>query len=125
MECMAKIYLEHCECIQYYLPRFSDNITICGRKNADCVDKVTEQMQMHRNESFVCNCLPGCFEITYDAEISMAPLLPNAPILLKKELSQPNVSYVHIFYKNNFYRSQKKDELIGFTEFLCKFISFQ
>lgn len=50
----------------------------------------------------------------------MAPLLQDAPILQQsiKSLSGPNVSVVHIFYKNNYFRSQKKNELIGFTEFL-------
>lgn len=120
MECQAKIFLEYCKCIRYFLPRLFDNITICGRSDDECVKNVTDQIQTRTNSSFTCDCLPGCFEITYDAEISMAPLLQNAPILQKRELSEPNVSIVHIFYKNNYFRSQKKEELIGFTEFLCK-----
>lgn len=124
MECATKIYLKNCNCILYYLPRFDDNVTICGRSNAKCVDKTLEEMQMGRNKSFVCDCLPGCFEITYESEISTSPLLVDAPILQKNNQSQPNVSYVQIFYKNYFYRSQQRDELIGFTEFLCKLINF-
>lgn len=120
MECNAKIYLSYCKCILYYMPRFDDDITICGRSDDDCVDRVTKQVQMQVNSSFVCDCLPGCFEVTYDAESSMAPLLHKAPILSKTDLSSENVSVIHIYYKNNYFRSQKKDELIGFTEFLCK-----
>lgn len=103
------------------MPRFVDDITICGRVDDACVEDVTEQLNAQKNSSFVCDCLPGCFEINYDAEVSMAPILREAPILKKRGLSEPNVSVAHIFYKNNFFRSQKKDELIGFTEFLCEY----
>lgn len=120
MECLAKIYLQLCKCILYFLPRFDDDITICGRSDDKCVKNVTDQIQSRINGAYQCNCLPGCFEISYDAEVSMAPLLQNVPILQKRKLLEPNVSVVHIFYKNNYYRSQKKEELIGFTEFLCK-----
>lgn len=68
------------------------------------------------------NIFQGCFEVSYDAEVSMAPLLQDAPILQQsnRSFSGPNVSVVHIFYKNNYFRSQKKNEIIGFTEFLCE-----
>lgn len=50
----------------------------------------------------------------------MAPLITGAPILAKRGLTEPNVSIAHIFYQYKFFRSEKKDELIGFTELLCK-----
>lgn len=102
------------------MPRFYDDIPICGRSNDDCVDDVTDQINEQINSSFICKCLPGCFEVNYNARVSMAPLLSGAPILAKKGLSEPNVSIAHIFYRYKFFRSEKKDELIGFTEFLCK-----
>lgn len=124
MECDAKIYLSFCNCILYYMPRFDDEITICGRSDDACVEEVTAQVQLQKNRSFICECLPGCFEVSYDTEVSMAPLLQQAPLLTKKGLAGPNVSVMHIFYKNNYFRSQKKNELIGFTEFLCKYLFF-
>lgn len=120
MECLADIYLRLCNCILYYLPRFNDDITICGRSDDKCKNNVTDHLQSQINGSYHCKCLPGCFEISYDTEVSMAPLLKNAPMLRKRGLSEQNVSIVHIFYKENYYRSQKKEELIGFTEFLCR-----
>ena len=63
-------------------------------------------------QSSLCDCLPGCFDINYDTEVSMAPLLPRTKV--------QNISIVHFFYKKYHFRSQRKDELIGFTEFLCK-----
>lgn len=77
-------------------------------------------MQEKRNESYVCDCLPGCYEIAYDTEVSMAPLLDTAPILRKKRYAPENVSALNIFYKLNSFRSEIKGELIGFTDFLCK-----
>lgn len=102
------------------MPRFNDDILICGRKNDACVEEVTNRMNAHKNSSYYCDCLPGCFEINYDTEVSMAPLLRDAAILRNKKFDAPNVTVAHIFYKSNFFRSQKKDELIGFTEFLCE-----
>lgn len=113
MECLAKIYLSFCKCILYFLPRLDDDITIRGRSDDVCVQNVTDQIQAQKNSSYVCDCLPGCFEISYDAEVLMAPLLQNAPILQKRGLSEPNVSVVHLFYKNKYFQSQKKEEIIG------------
>lgn len=79
------------------------------------------QMQSSVNNSLSCNCLPGCFEITYDSEVSVAPLLPNEALLKNRGITAQNVSIMHIFYENSFFRSQSKDEILGFTEFLCTF----
>lgn len=76
-------------------------------------------MQSSMNHSFACNCLPGCFEITYDAEVSIAPLHSNQKLLKNTTLKEQNVTTMHIFYKNMYFRSQRKEEIIGLTEFLC------
>lgn len=31
-----------------------------------------------------------------------------------------SIAVVHIYYEESFFRSYTKEELIGFTEFLCK-----
>lgn len=120
MECSTKIFMLYCKCVLYYMPRFSDDVNICGRSDDVCVKRIHYFMQSKANDTFVCDCLPGCFEVAYDAEISRAPLLPQTAILKKGRYSPQNVSAIHIFYKNNFYRSEKKAEIIGFTDFLCK-----
>lgn len=118
MECLAKIYLNFCKCILYFLPRFHDDITICGRSDDMCIRRVTNQIEAQTNSTYACDCLPGCFELTYDGKLSTAPLLENTAIL--RGFSAENVSVLHIFYKKKFFRSERKEELIGFTEFLCK-----
>lgn len=102
------------------MPRFTDDIVICGRTDDSCVDDVTARINAQKNESFICECLPACFEINYDASVSMAPILHEAPILKQNGHQEQNVSVMHIYYQKNYFRSQKKDELIGFTEFLCE-----
>lgn len=97
-----------------------DDVTICGRSDAACVQKVAEKMQEKRNASFICDCRPGCYEIEFDSNMSRAPLHPQAPILQKGRYAADNVSFVNIFYKDRYYRSEMKDEIISFTDVLCK-----
>lgn len=102
------------------MPRFHDDITICGRSDNVCVNEVTRELQSKSNSSFICECLPGCFAINYETEISLTPLLSRSPMLLRKGLTASNTAIAHIYYKDPSVRSQRKEELIGFTEFLCK-----
>lgn len=102
------------------MPRVSDEISICGRLNVACTSKVTKQIELQTNESFLCECLPGCFGISYDTEVSMAPLLQRSPILKERGLMTKNVAILHIFFKENSFRSQRKENFVGFTDFLCK-----
>lgn len=62
-ECEAKLYLKYCDCVLYYLPRFSDDVAICGRKDTECVNSVARSLQAKVNASFQCDCLPGCFAV--------------------------------------------------------------
>lgn len=116
--------MDRCNCSLYYMPRFNDDMAICGRSNNDCVNSVTDALQARVNESFHCECLPGCFALNYATEISMSQLLNDnrSPWLLENKMRPSDAAIVHIYYRENSFRSQRKEELIGFTEFLC--ISF-
>lgn len=103
------------------MPRFDDDVTICGRSDNFCVNEVTKQMRTKTNASLLCDCLPGCYAINYDTELSLTPLLARSPLLQKRNLQVSNTAILHIYYKENSFRSQKKDELVGFTDFLCKY----
>lgn len=61
------------------------------------------------------------FQVNYATEISLSPLLSRSPWLQEKGMRSSNTAIVHIYYKENSFRSQRKDQLIGFTEFLCTF----
>lgn len=53
------IYAANCNCVLYYMPRNNDDITICGRSDDGCIYKVTQQLQLKENKSFICECLPA------------------------------------------------------------------
>lgn len=124
MECESRIYRQNCNCVLYYLPKESDDITICGRSDDGCVDEVTKQLQLKQNNSFVCECPPACFAVKYETEISLTSLMRESNSLYKMKLDARNVAKVHIFFRESYARSQIKNEFVDFTGFLCKLFSF-
>lgn len=126
-ECESRIVSEYCNCIMYYMPRIAPDLNICGPIDWECFEDVKENIDLGMNHSFTCSCMPACYGITYDTELTMSKLLDNSysirePILrrMTPEYRRNNIAVLQIFYKENLFRSQNKDELIGFTEFLCK-----
>lgn len=57
-------------------------------------------------------------------ELSAAPIFEEAPLVKKNGLTAGNTSILEVYYQRGYYRSQDKEELIGFTEFLCKYIIY-
>lgn len=128
-ECESRIVLKYCNCIMYYMPRIAPDLNICGPVDWKCFEDVKESIDLGKNENFTCTCMPACYGITYDTELTMSKLLDTSyairePMLrlISAEERRANIAVLQIFYKENLFRSQNKDELIGFTEFLCKFI---
>lgn len=114
------------------MPRISQDVTICGQSDWNCVLELKSFMQLNRNSSYACNCLPACSGLTYEAEISMAPLITNG-MGFNNEFLQDNIyrlatkdlAIAQIYFRDSFFRSQTKEELIGLTEFLCKRLIFK
>lgn len=110
----------------YYMPRLSQDVNICGRSENECVARVRQQIEMQINNSFVCNCLPGCYAIAYESEMSSAPLLHDSKgkststIAALDAYDVEDLAILHVFFRDGSFRAQRKEELIGFTEFLCK-----
>lgn len=117
-----KVYNEHCNCVLYYMPRPHRNMKICGRTDSECVDKVRLELQLAMNDGFQCDFPYGFNAIKYDMSLSSIPIFDRAPILKKNHLLYKNAAILHVYYQSTFYRSENKQELIGFTEFLCKHI---
>lgn len=107
----------------YYQPRSSSNISICGSEDIDCIKSVDQAIESKENTSFDCSyCMSGCSAITYESTYSTAKIFDQVPFLRKKKLDPKNTAIVHIYYTRSYYRSQKKEEYVGFTDFLCKFV---
>lgn len=122
-ECMTKIFYENCHCIIYNMPRVYANITICGRSDDKCIDTLRNEIKVGSNSSLKCDCPYGCHNIKFEMELSSMPIFEGAPRLQKNNLSRGNASILQVYYQSTYYRSEDKEELIGFTEFLCMFIS--
>lgn len=127
MECEAKIYDRNCNCILYYLPLIRDDVTICGAIEQRCVDNVTRLIESKTNSHFMCYCLPSCYAISYDADLSATPILTQAShshVQFKSDVLRSNdvkdLAILHVYFQDSHFRSQIKEELIGFTEFLCE-----
>lgn len=100
------------------MPRFYDEIPICGHNDLVCITRVRNLVQSKRDKEFACNCLPGCHEIRYDTRSSSVPMVRQAVSL--NQFGQMNATIVRIFYADTHFRSQNKAVAFGFTDFLCK-----
>lgn len=107
------------------MPRLDSNATICGHSDELCLTLVTKEMQLKTNKNYRCNCLPGCHEITFEISSTSVPFVRDSLIL--REMNPLNTTILRVFYKENHFRSQRKSEVFGFNEFLCKqpLIDFQ
>lgn len=74
MECESRYLIEQCGCVLYYMPRFDESTNICNRDDWQCYETIKLAVESASNDSFQCNCLPGCFEMNYGAEVSTARL---------------------------------------------------
>lgn len=103
------------------MPRRHHNITICGQSDYECVKYVKTEIKLRQNDSFICNCWYGCHAIKYEMGLSSTPILGQTPFLTEKKVLAENVAILHVYYQSTVYRSQKKEQLVGLTEFLCKY----
>ncbi|XP_037037296.1 pickpocket protein 28-like [Bradysia coprophila] len=74
LECQSNLILEACGCVLYYMPRTSNETSICNRDDYDCYSNTMRAIEFKRNETFTCHCLPACFELSFSGEISNAHL---------------------------------------------------
>lgn len=130
MECESYLIAQYCGCVLYYMPKIYDDIKICSRQDASCYEKIRIAIELQDNTSLSCTCLPGCYEISYQRELTTSALGNKDSHVIKLEFMQnipyeyakDNIAILHIFFLDTSFRSYTKGELIGFTEFLCKFI---
>uniref|UniRef100_A0A182R635 Pickpocket n=1 Tax=Anopheles funestus TaxID=62324 RepID=A0A182R635_ANOFN len=126
LECEAKLILENCGCVLYYLPKLYEDTKICSRANARCYEQIRSSIAFTANTSLSCTCLPGCFEISYIPDVTTAELQVGKfgirETLLEnvkdEQYARENLALIYIFVKDTYYRSFTKGELVGFTDFL-------
>lgn len=83
----------------YHMPRLLPNISICGRLENDCIQKLRDEIHVGSNSSFKCVCPYGCHDIKFEMELSSTPIFECAPQIKKSGLSAGNASILQgIFY---------------------------
>lgn len=105
----------------YYHPVQARNISICGTADMTCMENVDLAIRKQK-PGFTCSqCLPGCFSLNYESTFSTARIFHQMPFLRERKLDPANMAIVYIFYPQSTFRTQKMDELVSFTDFLCMF----
>lgn len=94
MECESRYFLEACGCVLYYMPRVDENTVICNRDDWHCYDKIKLAIELSLNDTYQCNCLPGCFEINFMADLSAVRLGTEGFILRQNYLQGQNPKFV-------------------------------
>ncbi|XP_071052550.1 pickpocket protein 28-like [Onthophagus taurus] len=121
-ECQANKTLGLCNCVPYFLPK-NRTARICGKKHEVCVQKVKAQLEKP-SLTPECNCLPSCFELSYEKSNSYNTISVKAKLrddVLKSdslEYFSENVAIVHFYYNENSFNKRIKSEIYGFSEFL-------
>lgn len=104
----------------YFQPIVRENISICGTAEYKCVKWVDKEILLKQNSEFTCkHCLPGCFSLNYKTSFSMSKIFGGIEFLQRRKLEPKNVAILHVYYLRTTFRAQKKEELVGFAEFLA------
>lgn len=76
------------------MPRVNDNTSICNRDDWECYEKIKLAIELATNDTFQCNCLPACFEMSYTADVSAAQLGTDGFFLRQKVIRVTNSDFV-------------------------------
>ncbi|XP_020717443.1 pickpocket protein 28-like [Ceratitis capitata] len=126
IECEAKILIDKCDCVLYYLPRINGSARICGPNDNPCTNEVQTQIESSDKKVTCANCWPACFELSYKVRVTSTTISYGqfltadewSPELFGSATNFTEISIVNFYYLSNILRSTTKSEMFGFTEFL-------
>ncbi|CAD7087308.1 unnamed protein product [Hermetia illucens] len=125
LECELQRVLAICGCIPYYLPRMSDNVTICGLKDLNCTKNVQIASDNLMNMDVKCSLCPqACCSVNYLPVVTTNPLIYGNSYLedgvhVQQRSELEELAVVHFFFEVNSFRAKTKEELSTFTDFLA------
>ncbi|KAF6201828.1 hypothetical protein GE061_004223 [Apolygus lucorum] len=114
LECEANFTIALCGCVQYYMPRRMEISMSAAFQNLSSMGITLD----------TCDCLPGCFELSYGFSISSSPITTDFPISPEMigdktpEYFAQNMGIFHFYYMEKQFSGTVKGVLFGFTEFL-------
>ncbi|XP_065365443.1 pickpocket protein 28-like [Calliphora vicina] len=124
MECVAEISRKYCGCVSYFMPKIFNNISICSINDAKCERKVMLRMD-NRIKSCVDDCLPSCYELNFEVDSFSTKLshngfdISNTLVMNMSHLYvEENIAVVHMYFKENSFRSNMQTEFVGISDFL-------
>ncbi|XP_059223215.1 pickpocket protein 28-like [Stomoxys calcitrans] len=128
-ECVAESLMRHCDCISNYMPKRSENETVCSFDDSDCVEHIRLHSMLNDDDDdeTECDevCLPSCYELRYYAEFFSTPLEHGAFVSANpkigdysEEYVKNNIAILTMYYKYNSFHSNKQTEFIGMTDVL-------
>lgn len=109
---------ENCNCVQYYMPPFYPNATICGARHLLCINNLLIADSSVLKSEFQCGCLPTCSSLAYTASVSSSPLKKNVSPLIPTEYAVNDIALVKVFLATSSIRGYSRRELATFTETL-------
>ncbi|XP_050353697.1 pickpocket protein 28-like [Nymphalis io] len=126
MECEARIMLDVCKCVLYYMPK-NKTTRVCGKADAKCYSNMKKYVPSGRERA--CEeCLPACTEISYFERPSSAMLskflvghyIKSINLAQNKtsEYFTDNMLVIHFYFEDNSFMRFTKGEIFGLTEFL-------
>nr|XP_026501362.1 pickpocket protein 28-like isoform X2 [Vanessa tameamea] len=126
MECEARIMLDVCKCVLYYMPK-NKTTRVCGKADAKCYGNMKKYVPRGRERA--CEeCLPACTEISYFERPSSAMLskflvghyIQSITLAQNKtaEYFTENMLVIHFYFEDNSFMRFTKGEIFGLTEFL-------
>ncbi|XP_063915457.1 pickpocket protein 28-like [Zophobas morio] len=137
MECVANYTHAKCGCVAFHMPH-EESTKICGVGSTDCIVDAEQEMlsremgsefrRFEGNDEYnisetICDCLPACTSITYNAEISQADF--NWVKLLQGYKSNPSdfsgiqMTRLTLYFKHTQFITSKRNEFYGQIDFLA------
>ncbi|XP_044759460.1 pickpocket protein 28-like [Coccinella septempunctata] len=132
-ECWTNYTISKCGCVAFYMPR--DNMTkVCNVRKRFCLEnarvsynedilrqRLNTGTKVEGNATTVCNCLPLCSDVTYNAEIAASEWNFNDDDEVefddtREEMSRYRASAIKVFFKNRYFLPNQRDELYGTSD---------
>ncbi|XP_036344575.1 pickpocket protein 28-like [Rhagoletis pomonella] len=126
IECEAKILIDKCDCVLYYLPRINGSARICGPNDNACTNEVLTKIESLDKKLTCSSCWPACFELSYKAMVTATTITPgkfltfdDLPLdLFSDATNYAEISIVNFYYLSHILRTTTKSEMFGFTDFV-------
>ncbi|XP_055591474.1 pickpocket protein 28-like [Uranotaenia lowii] len=136
LECSTNYTLKECGCVRYSMPRSADT-RVCETSELMCtlnaqinLLELNAEHHLKHGDSMQdgCNCLPACYAIQYDAEITQTIFnfketlrlrLGPKGIPYEDTITQKQISKLEIYFKDIQFITSKRTELYGLTDFVA------